>query len=47
MSPLVPAWLPDALLDDDQRALLRRFVTPRRGLDGGLLWPTSELEVAD
>jgi hypothetical protein len=44
MPYVIPDWLPDTLLDDDQRAVLRRFITPRRDLDGDLLWPIHELQ---
>ena len=43
----VPTWLPDDLLDDDQRTILSRFITPRRGLDGALYWSTAELGVQE
>lgn len=42
-------YLADAGLTDAERALLREFLTPRRTLDGRLVWPVGELagEAAD
>ncbi len=37
-------WLPDDLLDDDERKALGQIATPRIGLDGQLYWPVVEIE---
>jgi hypothetical protein len=36
-------WIADDLLDDELREALARFTTPRRGEDGGLVWPRNEV----
>jgi hypothetical protein len=36
-------WLNDQDLLPTERRLLRAFGTPRRGLDGQLVWPVDEL----
>jgi hypothetical protein len=37
----------DDELDDEQRSYLREFTTPRRALDGSLVWLLSEVEQCD
>ena len=41
-SPDATVWLPDDLLDDDEREALGQIATPRVGLDGELYWPVEE-----
>ena len=36
------AWLDDAALLPRERRWLQQFLTPRRALDGRLVWPTAE-----
>ncbi len=43
----VPRWQPSAELDEPARESLRRYLTPRLGLDGRLYWPLDELVDAD
>ena len=39
-------WLPDDLLDDEERKTVGRIATARIGLDGQLYWPIVEIERA-
>ncbi len=36
--------LPDEALSDEERVFLGEYLTPRRGLNGALLWPLDELD---
>ncbi len=37
-------YIRDDELDDEQRAYLREYVTPRRALDGSVVWLVEEIE---
>ena len=37
-------YIRDDEIDDEQREYLHEYVTPRRALDGSVVWPVGELE---
>lgn len=39
----LPEYLDDAVLSDEERRTLAEHITPRRALDGRLVWPINEL----